>query len=137
MHAIQKCVRESGADPITNHLLQRHLDAARKLEIPNQKIQDLLHRLKHPLLQGDRYVYEVKWKNIFLLVEALSDNRMRTLYQVKHMCKEHGGMFCDQPGHVRWLFRYKGILDVMAPLTDAEGGRIMEAIQTRNLRISV
>jgi YebC/PmpR family DNA-binding regulatory protein len=57
---------------------------------------------------------------IAVLVEALTDNRNRTVQDVRRLFTRHGGNLGEN-GCVSWLFESRGVITVESNASDAEG----------------
>jgi YebC/PmpR family DNA-binding regulatory protein len=57
---------------------------------------------------------------IAVLVEALTDNRNRTVQDVRRLFTRHGGNL-GETGCVAWLFENRGVITVESNNSDAEG----------------
>ena len=56
---------------------------------------------------------------VAILVETLTDNRMRTTPEIRHAFAKHGGNL-SEPNSVAWMFEKKGQLLVPASATDED-----------------
>jgi YebC/PmpR family DNA-binding regulatory protein len=63
---------------------------------------------------------------IAVLVETLTDNRNRTVQDVRRLFSRHGGNL-GESGCVSWLFESRGVITVESNASDAEGV-VLEAI---------
>jgi YebC/PmpR family DNA-binding regulatory protein len=57
---------------------------------------------------------------IAVLVEVLTDNRNRTVQDVRRLFTRHGGNL-GETGCVSWLFESRGVITVESDVSDAEG----------------
>ncbi|GAH17728.1 unnamed protein product [marine sediment metagenome] len=57
---------------------------------------------------------------IAVLVEALTDNRNRTIQDVRRLFTRHGGNL-GESGCVSWLFESRGVITIETNASDAEG----------------
>jgi YebC/PmpR family DNA-binding regulatory protein len=74
---------------------------------------------------GAAVLIEVKFEGygpsgIAVLVEALTDNRNRTVQDVRRLFTRHGGNL-GESGCVSWLFESGGVITVEGNASDAEG----------------
>lgn len=111
IRAIQSAVREGGgADPSSNVLLKNALGAAKTDDVPADNIDRAIERAVGGSEGGDYepVVYEGYGPSgVAFLVEALTDNRNRTVAEVRHVFTKHGG---NMSGSTAWQFDPKGLL---------------------------
>jgi len=108
-------VRESGPDPDSNFRLRLVLEKARQANMPKDNIQRAIQR-GSGRLEGAAELQEVMYegygpKGTAIIVEALSDNKNRTVSDVRHTFSRHGGNL-GADGSVAWMFSRKGYLTV-------------------------
>lgn len=115
----------NGTDPANNAWLARCLEQAKKESLPKHLVESAL-RKSIAGQEGEHLLYEGRWKTLFFIIEARSNNRNRTLQDVRLAFKDHQGQLYDQPGHVRWMFHHRGVIETMAPLTSVEVQRLEE-----------
>ena len=114
IRAIQSAVREGGsADPSANVLLKNALAAAKSDNVPADNVDRALERATGASEGGSAFetvVYEGYGPGgVAVLVEALTDNRNRTVGEVRHVFTKRGGNFS---GSVAWQFDTKGLIVV-------------------------
>ena len=113
IRAVQAAVREGGSgDPSANLPLKNALAAAKSDDVP----QDNIDRAVERALGGgegnsfDEVAYEGYGPaGVALLVEALTDNRNRTVAEVRHVFSKHGG---NMSGSTAWQFETRGVIVV-------------------------
>ena len=111
IRAIQSAVRESGsADTTTNLALKNALSAAKSDNVPADNIDRAIERALGGT-EGGNYeavTYEGYGPaGIALLVEGLTDNRNRTIAEVRHVFSKGGG---NLDGGTAWQFDAKGVI---------------------------
>lgn len=115
-------VREGGSNPDMNARLRLAIQKARDNSMPSYNIERAIKRgsgtlegaaLEEMLLEG----YDVNGAAI--LVKALTDNRNRTIQEVRHIFSRHGGGL-GESGCVAWLFNSKGLIMVKTSAMDTE-----------------
>ncbi len=115
-------VREGGSNPDMNTRLRLAIQKARDNSMPSYNIERAIKRgsgalegaaLEEMLLEG----YDVNGAAI--LVKALTDNRNRTIQEVRHIFSRHGGGL-GESGCVAWLFNSKGLIMVKSSAMDTE-----------------
>ena len=111
IRAIQSAVREGGgADPTTNVMLKNALGAAKTDDVPADNIDRAIERGLGGAEGGDYepVIYEGYGPSgVAFLVEALTDNRNRTVAEVRRVFTKHGG---NMSGSTAWQFDAKGLL---------------------------
>lgn len=111
IRAIQSAVREGGGgDPGTNVVLKNALGAAKADDVPADNIDRAVERALGGAEGGEfePVVYEGYGPSgVAFLVEALTDNRNRTVAEVRHVFTKHGG---NMSGSTAWQFDAMGLL---------------------------
>ncbi len=103
-----------GSDPEKNSKLRLAIEKAKSLNMPNENIERAVKRGSGEL-EG-RELQEVLFEaygpgNAAIIIEGITDNRNRTLNEVKHILSEHGGKLAGE-GSVKWLFEQKGVITI-------------------------
>lgn len=118
----------NGSDPETNSVLRVAIDNARAENVPRDNID---RAIKKGSGEGkDAIVMEEIFYEGFgpggaaLYVETLTDNRNRTLTNVKHIFTKNGGNF-GSAGTVGYLFKKRGVINI----TVAEAGKNTDEIE--------
>lgn len=118
-----------GADPETNFKLRMAIDKAKAYSMPKDNIE---RAVKKGSGDGEAriesYLYEGFGPGgVALIVEVLSDNKNRTVSNLKHIFSKHGGNLGGD-GSVKWMFEIKGqIILNQTQLTEEEEMKIIEA----------
>jgi len=108
--------REGGGDPETNFKLRLAIQKAREASMPMENVQRAIKRgtgelegavLEELMLEG------YGPSGTAILVQTLSDNRNRTVQEVRNVFTRHGGSM-GSPGSVAWLFDSKGVISIDA-----------------------
>ena len=115
-------VREGGSNPESNFRLRLAVQKARDNNMPTDNIERSIKRGSGEL-EGVTLV-ELVFEGygpsgIAILVEALTDNRNRTLQDVRNAFSRHGGNL-GESGCVAWIFDNKGIITIKAEGLDAD-----------------
>jgi YebC/PmpR family DNA-binding regulatory protein len=118
--------RLGGGDPGTNPRLRLALEKARAENLPGDNIQRAIQRGTGSL-EGVAYE-EIRYEGYgvsgaAVMVDCLTDNRTRTVAEVRHAFTKNGGNL-GADGSVAYLFKHCGQV-VFAPGTSEE--RVMEA----------
>jgi YebC/PmpR family DNA-binding regulatory protein len=115
-----------GADPDSNPRLRLAMDKAREANMAKDSVQNAIKRGAGQL---DGVTYEEARYEGYgpggaaILVECLTDNRTRTVAEVRHAFTKNGGNL-GSDGSVSYLFKHVGQF-VYAPGTDED--KVMEA----------
>lgn len=104
-----------GADPTMNSALAMAIEKAKAANMPASNIQRAIDRV------GDKNsatVEEITYEaigpaGVAIIIEVATDNRNRTLPEVKSTLTKNGGRLAD-PGSVMFQFTRKGVIRVQA-----------------------
>jgi len=115
-----------GGDPSSNPRLRLALDKAREANMTKDSVQNAIKR-GSGTLEGVSYE-EARYEGYgpggaAILVDCLTDNRTRTVAEVRHAFTKNGGNL-GSDGSVAYLFKHCGLF-VFAPGTSED--RVMEA----------
>ncbi|MDR2063637.1 MAG: YebC/PmpR family DNA-binding transcriptional regulator [Candidatus Nomurabacteria bacterium] len=123
-----------GADPATNPALAMVIEKAREANMPNENIKRAIDRVADKSsTQLIEEVYEAYGPaGAGIIIEVATDNKNRTLPEVKNTLTKNGGRMADQ-GSVMFQFARKGVLlvsekgeDVLLAILDAGAEDAME-----------
>ncbi len=106
--------RQGGADPETNLALRLAMDKARAANMPGENIERAIARGSGDLegVSYERVIYEGYGPGgAALLVELLTDNRNRSVAEIRHLLSKHGGSM-GEAGCVAWMFERRGLLQL-------------------------
>lgn len=115
-----------GSDPEMNPRLRVALDKAKSANMPKENVE---RAIKKGTGEGnDTIYYEVTYEGygpggVAILVNALTDNKNRTVAEVRSTLTKRGGSM-GETGCVAWLFEKKGVINVKKEVIDEE--EIME-----------
>ena len=105
----------SGGDPEMNAALALAIDKAKAENMPKDNIERAIKRGTGELKDAAEIVeviYEAYGPNgVALLIEVATDNRNRTLADLKHRLNRVGGSMAE-PGSVSWQFEQKGYIAI-------------------------
>jgi YebC/PmpR family DNA-binding regulatory protein len=115
--------RQGGANLDSNFQLRLAVQKARDNNMPTDNIERAIKRGSGDT-EGSALA-EVQFEGygpsgIAVLVEALTDNRNRTVQDVRRLFTRHGGNL-GETGCVSWLFESRGVITVESNTSDAEG----------------
>jgi YebC/PmpR family DNA-binding regulatory protein len=114
--------REGGGSSDTNFRLRLAVQKARDSNMPMDNIDRAIRKGTGELGGGSlaEMVLEGYGPNgIAILVNALSDNRNRTVQEVRSTFTRHGGSL-GESGCVNWLFESKGVIIIKAENIDSD-----------------
>ncbi|MFP4128510.1 MAG: YebC/PmpR family DNA-binding transcriptional regulator [Desulfonatronovibrio sp.] len=104
--------RTGGGDPGTNNRLRSAIESAKAVNLPKDKIDTAIKKGTGELAAEniDEVFYEGYGPGgAAILVEAATDNKNRTVAEIRHMLSKSGGSM-GESGCVAWMFDNKGVL---------------------------
>jgi len=111
---IMQAARQGGPDPAANFKLRLAVQRARAANMPNDNIERAIARATGSASEDqlDEITYEGYGPGgIAILVSALTDNRNRTVSEVRHQFSRAGGSL-GETGSVAWQFEPRGIITI-------------------------
>ncbi len=109
---IEMTARAGGGDPAANAALRTAIENARAENVPNANIERAIKKgtgnLKGEAMAEILYAAYGPG-GIAYLMECLTDNRNRTLANIRSIIGKHGGNFADTNA-VAWMFRRCGVV---------------------------
>ncbi len=119
---ITVAARLGGGDPASNPRLRAAISAAKNANMPKDNIERAIKKGTGEL-EGVSYedvTYEGYGPGgVAVLVETITDNRQRTVAEVRHIFAKRGGSL-GEPGSVAWIFSKKGLIVVEKDKVDEE-----------------
>ncbi|MHB1545034.1 MAG: YebC/PmpR family DNA-binding transcriptional regulator [bacterium] len=104
--------RIGGKDASSNPRLRLAIDEAKANNMPKENIERAMKKGAGEL-EGETYeelIYEGYGPaGVALLIETLTDNKNRTVSEVRHALSMHGGSL-GESGCVMWMFNKKGVI---------------------------
>src|SRR6266536_3701357 len=100
----------TGGDPDMNPRLRTAITAAKAVSMPSDNIKKAIMRGTGELEGGqiDEIMFEGYGPGgAAVLVSVATDNRNRTVSEIRHCFSKNGGNMCEQ-GSVAWMFERKG-----------------------------
>ena len=108
--------KRGGGDPNANLSLRYAIDKAKSVSMPKDTIDKAIKKAtgEGGTVNFEEVVYEGYGpKGVAIMVDVLTDNRTRTVAEVKKMFERHGGAM-GAAGCVGWMFHKKGLITVKA-----------------------
>lgn len=111
---ITNAAREGGGDPEKNADLRSAIEKARNEDMPNENIERAVKRGTGELKGGE--IETVTFGaygpgGVAVLMEGTTDNRNRTLSEIKQVLKQNEGELAETDS-VRWLFKKRGVVEI-------------------------
>jgi YebC/PmpR family DNA-binding regulatory protein len=111
---ITVAVKEGGVSPETNNKLRMAIDLARTVNMPKDNIERAISRASGA--EGGEAFVEFLFEaygpdNVAILVSGITENRNRTLGEIKQILNQSGGKLVGE-GAIQWMFERKGIVDL-------------------------
>ena len=114
--------REGGSNPETNFRLRLAIQKARDNNMPTDNIERSIKKGSGELEGGSLAEVILEGygpSGTAILVNALTDNRNRTIQEVRSTFLRHGGSLGEH-GCVAWIFEPKGVITIKADNLDAD-----------------
>lgn len=116
--------REGGGNPEMNFKLKIAIDQSRSVNTPKENIERAIKRGTGELKDGaeiEEIVYEAYGPgNVAMLIKTATDNKNRTLGEIKNILTKSGGKFVPS-GSVSYLFKQVGSV-----IVEADAGKLNE-----------
>lgn len=101
----------NGGDPVMNFSLRLAIEKAKAAGMPKDNIERAVKKGTGELNDGtqvEELVFEAYGPGgVALIIKAITDNKNRTLQEVKHLITKNGGTLGNS-GSVLWMFQQKG-----------------------------
>jgi YebC/PmpR family DNA-binding regulatory protein len=119
-------VRESGPDPEANPRLRLALEKCNKNSVPKDNLERAIKKASGEGADANAFE-EIRYEGygpggVAIMVDTVTDNRNRTVSEVRHAFSKHGGNL-GTDGSVAYLFEKRGVL-TFAPGSDED--KLME-----------
>jgi YebC/PmpR family DNA-binding regulatory protein len=114
--------RVGGGDPATNPRLRTIVAEAKSVNMPNDNIARAIRRGtgEEPGVSYEEVTYEGYGPGgAAVIVETVTDNRNRTVGEIRHMFGKHGGNLGAE-NSVAWMFDRKGYIVIEKSKVDEE-----------------
>ena len=137
--------RDGGSDPDSNPRLRQAISLAKSANMPNDTIERAIKKGAGELdgINYEEILYEGYGPGgIAIIMNALTDNRNRTVAEIRHLMNKYGGNL-GEAGSVSWMFRHKGqiIIDATSINEDTFIENVIdleiEDLQTQKLEFTI
>lgn len=125
---ITYAAKMGGGDPDANAALRHAIDGAKSVNMPADNI-------KKAIMRGTGELDGVNYENVVyegygpggaaVLVECLTDNRNRTVAEIRHVFSKYNGNLGEN-GCVGWMFSKKGV--ILVPQSAIDEDELMELV---------
>ena len=119
---LTSAARAGGGDPDVNPRLRTAVASAKGANMPNDTIQRAVQKGTGEIA-GETYeevIYEGYGAGgVAVLVDTLTDNKNRTVAEIRHLFARHGGSMGEN-GCVAWMFQRQGFLALDAGSIDED-----------------
>jgi len=119
---ITVAARLGGGDPEANPRLRTSLAAAKAANMPADNVKRAIQKGtgELPGVSYEEVTYEGYGPGgVAILLETMTDNRMRTTPEIRHVFSKHGGNM-GEPNSVAWIFQKRGRLAVPVDSTNED-----------------
>ena len=122
VRAIMTAARQGGGNPDNNPALRLAIERAKADSMPMKNIQNAIDKATGNIegLVLQEVTYEGYGPGgVAIMVECLTDNKNRTVAEIRHAFKKAGGSL-GTSGSVAWMFEKKGVIVVNRSDKDEE-----------------
>lgn len=115
-------VKESGPDPDGNPRLRMVLEKAKSSNMPQDNINRAIKKASGDQdgVNYEEVIYEGYGPaGTAVIVESLTDNKKRTVADVRHAFNKNGGNMGEN-GSVSWMFEHKGVVRATGAMSEDE-----------------
>ncbi len=128
---IEIVARTGGGDVTSNAALRSAIDNAKSESVPNANIERAIKKgtgeLKGEAMQ--EVVYEAYGPaGAAFIIECLTDNKNRTLGNVKNTLAKNGGRFAEN-GSVMWMFQRAGVIAARSEKLEVKSEKFLEELE--------
>lgn len=119
---ISVAARLGGGDPDGNPRLRLAIEKAKEVNMPHDNIKRAIMKGtgELPGTSYEEFTYEGYGPGgVAVLIEVLTDNKNRTIPEIRHIMSKHGGSL-GEAGCVAWMFQKKGYVLVDKDKVDEE-----------------
>lgn len=102
LNAISVAARNE-QNPDFNPRLRSLVEKAKENNVPQENIQRVIKKTDEADQLEELIIEAYGPGSVALIIECITDNRNRTISEIKHLLNENGAKFAEQ-GSVRWAF---------------------------------
>ncbi len=109
---ISIAARLGGGDPDGNPRLRAVIEKAKEVNMPHDNVKKAIMKGtgELPGVNYEEFVYEGYGPaGVAIMIEVLTDNKNRTLPEIRHILSKHGGSL-GETGCVSWMFDKRGYI---------------------------
>ena len=109
---ISVAAKLGGGDPSMNPRLRTAIEKAKEANMPQDNIKRAIQKGtgELPGMAYEEAIYEGYGPGgVAMLIEVLTDNKNRTVSEIRHLLSKHGGSL-GEAGCVSWIFEKKGLI---------------------------
>lgn len=104
--------KAGGGNPEDNSALRLAIQKAKQVNLPKDRIDNAIKKGTGEVEGGD--IFEMAYEGyapggVAMLIEVATDNKNRTVAEVRHLLGKHGGNM-GEAGSVAWMFNKKGVI---------------------------
>ncbi|MEK7159045.1 MAG: YebC/PmpR family DNA-binding transcriptional regulator, partial [Patescibacteria group bacterium] len=121
----------NGSDPDMNFSLRLAIDRAKAVSMPKENIERAVKRGAGELdgVTLEEIIYEgFAPHGVALLIEVVTDNRNRTMGDLREILSKAGGALGSQ-NSVKWMFEHKGVIHLAADQIKDKDALILDLIE--------
>jgi YebC/PmpR family DNA-binding regulatory protein len=122
---------KKGADPKSNPSLAQAIENARVMNMPNDNIERAIKKVsdKSQVQLEELSIEALGPGGIALKIKAITDNRNRTMAEIKKILAEHASKLV-QPGSLTWMFNQPLIIN--DPAVHERVDKLFEALDDQD-----
>lgn len=129
-NAITVAAKAGGADPNANFQLRLAIDRAKAVNMPKENIERAIKRGSGEL--GGDIIEQLSYGallpgQVAVIIDCTSDNKNRTLTDVKTAITKNGGQFVDLSS-ISWQFDKKGVIKIKKQETNHKNNEELEML---------
>lgn len=122
---------KKGVSPKTNPTLSQAIEKAKAASMPKENIDRAIKKVSD---KGQAQLEELSIEalgpgGVVLKIKAITDNRNRTLAEVKKILNDHGSKMV-QPGSLSWMFNQP--ISIAEALDQEKLDKLLEALDDQN-----
>lgn len=105
---------KDGADANSNSKLRMAIEKAKEFNMPNENIERAIKKGSNQIdgTNLEEFLCEgIGPGNIAIIIEGITDNKNRTMNDIKQILNHHGGKITPEKS-IRWLFERYGIIKI-------------------------